>query len=187
MAIAPPRYTEQDLEDVREVTADRVELLEGEIVVTPAPSPRHQDVVGNLYSLFRGAIREAGMGVVYIAPLDVVLSEDTIVQPDVVVVLRDRRPMLTERRIEGAPSLVVEVMSPTTGVRDVVEKREIYARYGVPEYWLVDPAMFQVTIFTDPLGDRFRAEQTAIDEVVAQTIPRVSISITEVFSAGPEI
>jgi Uma2 family endonuclease len=186
MAIAPPRYTEQDLEDVRDSTTDRVELLEGEIVVTPSPSPRHQDIVGNLYILFRNSIRDAGLGSAFMAPLDVVLSEGTIVQPDVVVVLADRRLVLTEKRIEGTPSLVVEVISPTTGVRDVVDKRRIYARHRVPEYWLVDPAAFQVTVFTDPRDDQYFSQETVIDALTAVTMPGVATTVADVFSAGPD-
>jgi Uma2 family endonuclease len=186
MPIAPPRYTEHDLEQVREVTTDRVELLKGEIVVTPAPALSHQDVVGNIYAFFRARVRDKGIGRVYIAPADVVLSEDTILQPDVVVVLADRRLVLTPKRVEGTPSLVVEVLSPTTGVRDVVDKWETYAEYGVPEYWLVDPDAFQVTVFSDPRNGRYASEVTAIDDVVSATLPGIAMAVADVFSSGPE-
>lgn len=185
MAITVPRYTEHDLEWVRDGTTDRVELLEAEIVVTPSPSPAHQTIVGNLYVVFRAAIQETGRGRVYFAPADVFLSADTVVQPDLVVVLADRRSVLTENRIEGTPSLVVEIISPTTGVRDVVQKREIYARHGVPEYWIVDQFHPQVTICSDPQGRQYLSVQTAIDEVVSATIPGLSTTTTEVFAMSP--
>ena len=187
MAITVPRYTEHDLEEVREVTTDRVELLEGEIVVTPSPSPAHQDAAGNLYVVFRVAIRNTGRGRVYLAPLDVVLSEDTIVQPDLFVVLADRQVTVTEKRVEGVPSLIVEIISPTTGVRDVVQKREIYARFGVPGYWLVDLIHREVTVCSDPQGRQYLSVPTATDEVVSATIPGLSTTTAEVFAMGPEL
>jgi Uma2 family endonuclease len=187
MAITVPRYTEHDLEEVREVTTDRVELLEGEIVVTPAPALLHQTILSNLHVVFRASIHDTGQGHVYLAPVDVVLSEDTIVQPDLVVVLADRRSVLTEKRIEGTPSLVVEVISPTTGVRDIVQKREIYARYGVPEYWIVDQTLLQVTVCSDPHGGQYLSVQTAIDAVVSATIPDLATTTAEVFAMGPDL
>lgn len=191
MSIATRRHTMHDLEQVRETTTDRVELIEGEIVVTPSPAPSHQDILGNIYALFRDTVRNAGLGAVYVAPLDVVLvkgtlAKDTIVQPDLVVVLPDRRLAITEKWIEGAPSLVVEIISPTTGVDDRGRKLAMYAQHGIPEYWLVDPDRLQVTIFTNPRQGRHLDEQTAIDDVVSVTIPVVATTIADVFSSGPE-
>jgi Uma2 family endonuclease len=117
----------------------RHEIIGGEHVVSPAPSVRHQDAVGALFSGLRRLIQEAGLGRVFVSPIDVQLSETDVVQPDVVVVLADRSGIIRETRLIGAPSLLVEVLSASTASRDRSLKAHLYARSGVPEYWLVDP------------------------------------------------
>jgi Uma2 family endonuclease len=80
-----------------------------------------------------------GLGEVYLSPIDVILSRITVLQPDLVCVERERLGIVTERAIEGAPTLVVEVLSPSTDARDRGVKQALYARYGVPFYWIADP------------------------------------------------
>ena len=136
------RYTVQDYlswpDDVRR------ELIDGEIYdMTPAPSLDHQETVGALYSALREeAGRQQGGGggpcQVFIAPVDVVLSEDTVVQPDLIVVC-DPAKTADRRRVHGAPDLVVEVLSPSTSIKDRREKRRLYEVHGVAEYLIVDP------------------------------------------------
>ena len=136
---------------------DRLELIEGELFVTPSPTPLHQDIAGSLYTLLRSVVFESGRGRVYFAPLDVRLAENTVVQPDLIVSPFGSRPVLTEARVEGAPSLAVEIISPSTSDYDRVAKRDLYARYGVPEYWLVDPDAETITVFGDPQDGRYRS------------------------------
>ena len=187
MATVPYLYTEDDLEQAREATSDRLELLEGEIVVTPSPSPMHQDVLGFLYTLFRRVIRDTGQGRVYVAPLDVALAEYTIVQPDLVVLLPDRRSVVTEKRIEGTPSFVVEIISPTTGIRDRIDKRDIYAQYGVPEYWLVDALNGEVTVFADPRDGHYQIEHTSREVVRSATMLDIAATLAELFAPPPDL
>ena len=117
----------------------RYELYEGELVTMPSPRPRHQVVIGNLHTLMADHVRGHGLGQVYLSPIDVILSRITVLQPDLVYVERARLGIVTERAIEGAPTLVVEVLSPSTNARDRGVKQALYARYGVPFYWIVDP------------------------------------------------
>ena len=117
----------------------RHEIYDGELSVTPAPSPWHQDVVLNLATLLRAHVAELGLGKVFVAPIDVILSDTSVVQPDVVYVATDRLALITRLGIEGAPTLVVEVLSPSTTVSDRHTKMQLYARHGIPWYWLVDP------------------------------------------------
>ena len=118
----------------------RYELYEGELIVmSPSPRPRHQTVIGNLYVLMAEHVRGRGLGEVYLSPIDVILSRITVLQPDLVYIERDRLGIVSERAIEGAPTLVVEVLSPSTDARDRGVKRAHYARYRVPFYWIVDP------------------------------------------------
>jgi Uma2 family endonuclease len=185
MAIQSRPLTYEDLQRMRETSNDRLELIDGELFVTPSPSPMHQDISGNLYTLFRNVVFESGRGRVYYAPLDVRLAENTIVQPDLIIILSDRRLVLTTARVEGAPSLAVEIISPSTSAYDRVRKRDLYARYGVPEYWLVDPEAETITVFSDPQGGRYRAEQTVSDVAVSATIPGLSADLKALFAPVP--
>jgi len=126
---------------------NRYEILEGDLEVTPAPSIAHQDAAGNLFVFLRAHVRRHRLGKVLIAPCDVLLSEVNVVQPDLLFVSRQRQDIVLESRVEGAPDLVVEVISPTTARRDREVKRSIYARYGVPNYWLVDPDQGQLVAY----------------------------------------
>jgi Uma2 family endonuclease len=116
----------------------RYELYEGEIEMTPAPTTRHQRALNRLNVLLYQYLQDRRAGEVFIAPTDLILSDVTVVQPDLLVVLNDRCHLITERGIEGPPDLVVEVLSAATASRDRGIKMQLYARYGVPHYWLVD-------------------------------------------------
>jgi Uma2 family endonuclease len=117
----------------------RYELYEGEIEVTPSPSTRHQAVSRNLVMLLGAYLKENNRGVLFHAPVDLILSDTTVLQPDLLVVVRGRENIISQRGIEGPPDLVVEVLSPSTAARDRAGKAQLYARYGVRHYWLVDP------------------------------------------------
>ena len=117
----------------------RYEIHDGEISVTPAPSPQHQMVSRNLFRLLDQHVRTKGIGEVLYAPIDVILSETSIVQPDLVYLDPARLGGISRRGIEGAPTLVIEVLSASTTRTDRSTKRQLYARHGVPFYWLVDP------------------------------------------------
>lgn len=121
----------------------RYELHEGELSMTPAPGSRHQQISANLFMLLRQHVRNSRLGEVLYAPLDCILSDITIVQPDIVYLETARLSAISERGIEGPPTLVVEILSPSTTQIDRSTKRQIYARYGVPFYWIVE---------TDPVG-----------------------------------
>lgn len=117
----------------------RYEILEGELAVTPAPSPKHQAVLGHLFVLLYGFVVPSGMGRVFVAPIDVILSATTVVQPDLVYVARERENLITQRGIEGPPDLVVEILSSTTSRADRTTKLQLYGRHGVQHYLLIDP------------------------------------------------
>ena len=134
---ARPRKTKADYMALPDVA--RAELLDGELYMTPSPGVPHQCVVGNLYAALRAHVRAKALGRVFVAPLDVHLSTGDIAQPDVCFVAK-HSPCRLERWIYGAPELVVEVLSPIHPERDLVVKRARYARGGVAEYWIVDPA-----------------------------------------------
>ncbi len=122
----------------------RYELIGGELILIPSPKEIHQRLLIKLVWLFR-FVEERGLGRVYFAPFDVVLSDTDVVQPDLIFVSNERAHIITEDNIRGAPDLLVEILSPSTAERDGTIKRDLYARHGVREYWLVDPHAKSVT------------------------------------------
>jgi Uma2 family endonuclease len=185
MAIQSRSLTYDDLKRERETRDERLELIEGEIIVTPSPSLMHQIVVHRLDVLLDRAIVESGLGLVIGAPFDVYLDEQNVPQPDLMVVLWDRERVLGSARLESAPSLVIEIISPSSATKDRVTKRNLYARYGVPEYWLVDPDAKIVTVFSDPQNGRYQAEQTVSDVAISATIPELSADLKALFAPVP--
>jgi Uma2 family endonuclease len=117
----------------------RYELHDGELSVTPAPGTRHQRAIGTLHVLLRAHVEARRLGEVFLSPVDCILSDITVVEPDLVYLDPTRARLVSERAIEGAPTLAVEVLSPSTATIDRSRKRELYARHGVPYYWIVDP------------------------------------------------
>lgn len=117
----------------------RYEIHDGEVSVTPAPGTRHQGVSIRLASLLFSHVSARALGEVYNAPVDVILDRHTIVQPEIVFVAGARLGIVAERGIEGAPTLVVEILSASTARIDRATKFQLYARFGVPHYWIVDP------------------------------------------------
>ncbi len=125
----------------------RYELHEGELSVTPAPGTRHQTVVLNLVVLLTQHVKHVQLGQVFVSPIDCILSETTVVQPDVVFVERSRATAISERGIEGPPTLVIEVLSPSTIQIDRGVKGQLYAKHRVPYYWIVDPERRTIEAF----------------------------------------
>jgi Uma2 family endonuclease len=118
---------------------NRYEVIAGELYVTPAPGSLHQKVSARFFTELRVfATNQHRLGEVLYAPLDVILADGDYVQPDIVFLRKEREHLYTERGIAGPPDLVVEVLSPSTARQDRGIKRERYARYGVPEYWIID-------------------------------------------------
>ncbi len=125
----------------------RYELLDGDLIMVPAPNLKHQHVLGNLHYHLRRFITEHGTGRLLLAPCDVFLSDTDVVQPDLLFVSREREHLLSGgENVQGAPDLVIEILSPSTETKDRGVKRELYGRYGVTEYWLVDPMAETISI-----------------------------------------
>ena len=127
----------------------RYEIHDGELSVMPAPTSLHQIVLLNLATFLSAHVTARNLGLVMVAPLDVILidtpSETTVLQPDVVYLDHGRLEASRIRGVEGVPTLVVEILSPSTAVTDRTRKRELYARYGVPYLWFVDSDTGELT------------------------------------------
>jgi len=140
------KLTYEDYRNAPESERERYELFEGELVMVPSPSSKHQLILGNLVDLLRKFVSENDLGMVLFAPLDVILSDDTVLQPDILFVGKEQADIIAEEGIRGAPDLVIEILSEATAKRDRTYKRALYARHGVKEYWLVDPATKTVEV-----------------------------------------
>ncbi|MEE8410546.1 MAG: Uma2 family endonuclease [Myxococcota bacterium] len=124
----------------------RYEVIDGDLIVTPAPSTLHQAISKRLQMALMLQIEQPGHGVVFNAPIDVIFTSTRTVQPDLLVVATPRRNIVTQRGIEGPPDLIVEIGSPTTESRDRGVKLKLYATEGVREYWIVDPEAHVVEV-----------------------------------------
>ena len=136
MARTEQKLTYADLEQTPD-DGRRYEIIDGCLFVTPAPWTKHQRVVLNIAVVLRAA-EEAGYGQVYVAPVDVVFDWHNVVEPDVLFISRERLEQVTLKNIQGPPNLVIEVLSSGTRRRDLREKLQLYERFGVPHYWVVD-------------------------------------------------
>ncbi len=125
----------------------RYELLEGEIVVRPSPDTRRQEVSMRLSAVLHHWAQRTGAGKVFAAPCDVVLSPHDVVQPDLLFIAREHRSRIAADNIQGPPYLAVEILSPATAKRDLDRQRRLYDRYGVAEYWILDPDARTLTVF----------------------------------------
>ena len=155
--VGPPqgRWTYADYAALPD-DGNRYEIIAGVLYTTPAPGAGHQSVSARLVTFLVTHVEFAGLGRVFAAPVDVELTPDTVVQPDIVVVLSASLDRITPSRIIGAPDLVVEILSPGTAGYDRREKQDAYARAGVGEYWIVDPGAQTVELLTLDQG-RYRS------------------------------
>lgn len=162
----------------------RHELIDGEHYVTPSPNTRHQAIVGNLHWLLRRFLEEHPMGKVFLAPFDVLFSDLDVVEPDLLFIASDRVDILTEANVQGAPDLVVEVISPSSRKTDEVTKRKLYDRHAVKEYWVVDPELEAVKVYRrKDAGFERVAELTreTRDELSTPLLPGLSLPLDLVF------
>ncbi|MGD2116496.1 MAG: Uma2 family endonuclease [Acidobacteriota bacterium] len=190
LATTPIKLTYEDYLEFPE-DGSRHELVEGDHVVTPAPNMRHQIIQANLFRFVGSFVHDQGLGRVLSAPTDVVLSEHDVVQPDLLFVAREHLDRIGEAHLAGAPDLVVEILSEATRRRDEVLKRHLYERYGVGEYWLVDPVIEAVKVLRrsrqadqdDDAGFERLPELTAeaVDLLSSPLLPGLEIPLTEIF------
>lgn len=133
------RWTYSEFARLPSEGSTRHEVIDGEVVVTPGPSTRHQRVVGRLFSGLFVFVEANDLGEVFPSPYDVLFAEGDYLEPDIVFVSANRSHLVSDRGVEGPPDLVVEVVSPATSARDRGIKLERYRLYGVAQYWVVDP------------------------------------------------
>jgi Uma2 family endonuclease len=173
-------------EDYRTAPPDkRYELLDGDLVMTPAPNLKHQMVQVQLGERLARFVRENSLGRLFFARCDVVLSDTDVVQPDLLFVSKERAHLLSGgENVQGAPDLVVEILSPTTAERDRGYKRALYAKHGVKEYWLVDPVSETVWIHRLHRGALVVAHTCGRSQTLrSPLLPGFAIDLDDVFTS----
>ena len=166
MAIVVDSQTKLTYEDYELLPEDGKihEIIDGLHYMTPAPATYHQTLSRRIQFQLYQQIEEKDLGLVFNAPADVQLSEIDIVQPDLFVIQISRKSIVSPQKIIGAPDLIIEILSESTGNKDRLLKRDLYQQAAVPEYWLVDPEAQQVTVFRLQ-GGQFEAAGTFRENV----------------------
>jgi Uma2 family endonuclease len=161
----------------------RYELYDGEVIVVPAPLPRHQRVALHIAQLL-GEYELTSGGLLFHSPVDIVLSEYDSIQPDVVFFTAQRRPSIDMMRpIRVPPDLAVEVLSRSTEVLDRGRKMELLARFGVPEYWIVDPVRHTLEIYAAAAGTfALAGTYDASAHAQSPTLPALTIDTARMFA-----
>lgn len=165
---------------------NRYEIIGGVLYVSPSPTSRHQVILTQLATWLNLHALQHDGGRVIVAPMDVHLSPHDVVQPDVLMVGKDRLAIVQERGIAGAPDLVVEILSPSTMTTDFIRKAGLYAQYGVREYWIVDPEGETVVVQTLE-GDRYVYvnEFGKDDTLTSPLLPGLALDLSHVFLTEP--
>ena len=178
------KFTYDDFVNVPD-DGKRHEIIDGEHYVTPSPNTKHQSSVVSLLSI--GAyLKQEPIGHVFTAPFDVVLSDLDIVEPDLLYISRDRLEILTKAHVRGAPDLVVEILSPGTRRTDEITKRKLYERFGVQEYWVVDPELDAIKVYRRADGAFAKVVELSAEHEDALTTPLLpgwSAPLAEVFAS----
>ncbi len=155
------------------------ELIEGELVVNPAPVPRHQRIARKILGRLDRYFEKHGGGEVWLAPLDVVLSRENVLEPDLAVILSGRASIVGQKNVQGAPDIVIEVLSEGTRRKDKTVKRRLYEQNGVTEIWIVDPDELSTTII------RAGNATVVTDTVSSPLLPGFALDLRYVFAEEP--
>lgn len=178
-------FTVDDYMALTEFDDKRYEVLDGELVMTPSPMTRHQRVARNLFVALIASKAATSAGEFFFAPYDVILGANTVCQPDILFVRSERASIIGDKNVQGAPDLVVEVLSPSTRKRDAVVKRALYAQAGVAHCWILDPDERTLEEYVlDPAAQTFR--QGALldrpaDVFTPALFPELSIELAKVW------
>jgi Uma2 family endonuclease len=175
------KYTHSDLLAIPD-DGKRREVLDGELLVSPSPKLFHQRIIKRLLAAFVRYLERHPIGEVFLSPLDIIFSELDVLEPDLIFVLNEHRHILQDW-IRGVPDLVMEVLSPGSVSMDRGPKLKAYARFGVPEYWIVDPDAFAVEAYRQsPAGYELIATFVEDDSVTSPLLPGFALPVASIFA-----
>lgn len=162
------------------------EIIDGEMIQKSAPTPLHQEVLRNILYALEAFNRQHKIGSIFCAPIDVYLDEYNKPQPDLVFISADKKAIITNDGIMGVPDLIIEIISPTSVIRDRIEKKNLYERMSVQEFWLVDPQYEAIEIYTLQ-NNRYELLSAATileGELKSSLLEGLVLRITDIFSAS---
>src|SRR5690242_19974841 len=172
-----------DYEDYASIPYDgrRHEIIDGAHYVNPAPSSYHQIVLTNLVFALEQHVRAHRAGRVLPSPIDVVLSNHDIVQPDIIFVQANRIGIIERKNVQGAPDLMIEILSESNRRYDVRTKYELYERAGVGEYWIADPDELGMRVFRRDATGKFALAETG-DPITTPLLPGFALQLADILS-----
>jgi Uma2 family endonuclease len=158
------------------------ELIEGALLMTPSPVPKHQRISKKIAVRLEQFVTEKNLGEVFYAPCDVHLDDENVLQPDILFIAKERLDIIGDKNIQGAPDLVIEIISESSAYRDMVQKKKLYARFRVGEYWIVIPeeASIEIFILKDTTYLRYK-NYTGDDVLDSPLIKGLTIPLREIF------
>ena len=161
----------------------RYEIINGELIMPPAPNTIHARISKRIYKKLLQYSQDELIGEIFYSPIDVVLEDTNVVQPDLLFIFKERSHIVKEENIKGAPDFVIEILSPSTAYYDLIEKKETYARFGIKEYWIVDPKKERIDIFLNKENE-FELKQRLDQKGVAKSevLKGFQVEVKEIFS-----
>jgi len=162
----------------------RHELIDGEHIMSPSPFTKHQQIVVSLTRVISNFLWQHPVGQLFVAPMDVVLSDFDVVEPDLLFIASEHASIITEKHIMGVPNLVVEILSPSSRKTDEIIKRRLYEQYGVQEYWIVDPELESVKVYRMETGRFVRVAELSVeagDRLTTPHLPKMTLTLVEIF------
>jgi Uncharacterized protein conserved in cyanobacteria len=177
------KYSAQDFERLPE-GPPYYQLIEGALIMSPAPSYSHQRTVGKVFLKLSRLLEEKGQGEVLISSIDVYLDEKNVFQPDIVVLLKEGKAKVEEKGIFGPPDVVVEILSPSTAYYDLIVKKGVYERAGVKEYWILDPNRKTFEIYKNTEEGLKLSSQAREKGKVLSEILDLEIDLKDIYEGG---
>jgi Uma2 family endonuclease len=163
---------------------NRYELLQGELVVSPAPGGIHQEILGILHVQLFNAVQSGKNGKVLLGPFDVQLSPNDVVEPDLFFFRLEQASQYSQRRFLGAPAFVIEIVSPSSGNIDRIRKASLYVNSGVEEYWIVEPARRLILVHDQSSGESSAHVVTA-GALTSRVVPTFTVDLGALFAIVP--
>ena len=139
------KYTYEDY--LKTPDDKRYELIEGELSMTPSPITNHQRISRKIEFLLEKFVTENDLGEIFYAPYDVYFDDENVVQPDILFIAKNRMNIIGEKNVQGAPDLAIEILSKSTAYRDLIQKKKLYSKFGVKEFWIVIPDEEAIEVF----------------------------------------
>jgi len=176
------KYTAEDYMMLEEGAP--FQLVENDLIMSPSPSLNHQLILGEFYDILKSFIKgQENQGLVVLPPVDIYFDEDNVYQPDLIYISKERAREIIKENIKGAPDLVVEILSPSNAYYDLRQKKDVYQKYGVKEYIIVDPIVFNCELYTLKDGVyklHQKAEKT--EKLNSVLLPGLSFDLAKVFA-----